>query len=235
MKRITALLLCMILLGTLTGCGEKTSDNDKKIDSEKVAQEAMEDAEERDSFSVEAVEYYFEKAGNIDIKDVAPEWEYTVQKLHAYADDPSNGYGHGVVIFSKADESEVTPDEYKAWLQKVFDATAKASQDGYNIIGWEFVGEGENALSETTLEDAIGGFMSGWCYRYNDKIMTVYVEQKYDNDKESQIGQPLYYYGVSVDIGVGLQKSFGDTMGEAEAYMEENEEEIKEALSDYTK
>lgn len=232
MKRIIALMLCVVLLATLTACGGEPAD-DEKIDAEKGVEKALEEAEERDAFSVEAVEYYFEKSGNLKFADVTPDWEYTVGERHAYADDPASGYGHGVIIFSKADGGEVTAEEYDAWLQKVFDATAKVSKDGYNIVGWEFVAEGEDALAETTLEDAIGGFMSGWAYRCGDKIMTVYVDRKYDNDKESKLGELFYYYGVSLDVGVGLQKSFDDTMDEAEKYIEENEDEIKEALSEY--
>ena len=61
----------------------------------------------------------------------------------------------------------------------------------------------------------------------------VYVSAEYDNDKESEIGKWLYYNGAKVDIGVGLQKSMSETLDEAESYIAENEDEIKEALSDY--
>lgn len=233
MKRLFAILLTILMLGCLTACGDNSSSSDdEKIDAGDVVEKELDKAEEMNSFSEEAVEYYFEKAGNVKLDDVAPDWEYTIGKMQAYADDPDSGYGHGVITFTKTD-GEVSEDEYNAWLKKVFDATAKASQDGYNIIGYEFVADGEDALSKTTLEDALSGFMKGWGYRYNDKIMTVYVDQKYDNDKDSETGALFYYYGVNVDIGVGLQKSFSDTMDEAEQYMEENEDEIKEAVDDY--
>ena len=92
------------------------------------------------------------------------------------------------------------------------------------------MGDGENAGDETTLEDALSGFLQGWCFRKNGKIMAVYVSEIYDNDKESEFDRIFYYYGVKFDIGVGLQKSFGETVDDMEQAFEENEDEIKEAL-----
>lgn len=241
MKKILAIILVGIMVFALAACGgdsagtsapEDKNNEQGTIDAQEVADKALEEAEELDSFSVEAVEYYLKQVLGMSLVDIEPAWEYTVGEYMAYADEPSSGYGHAAIIFTKAD-GEVTGDEYNAWLQKVFAATAGISQDGYNIIGYEFVSEGEDALAETTLEDAIGGFMTGWAFRYNDQIMVVYVEQEYDNDKESEIGELLYYDGVSFDVGTGLQKSWDDTMSELEDYMEENEDEIKDAIEDY--
>ena len=229
MKKLLLLGLTLAMAFTMAACG---GGGDEPASAEDVAEEAVQQAEELDSYSVEAADYYLKNAANLDLASLEPDWEYTVGEKHAYADDPSSGSGHAVVIYSKAD-GEVTSDEYQAWLQKVFDATAKASQDGYNIIGWEFVGEGEDAMAETTLADAMSGFMQGWCFRVNDKNMVVYVSQPYDNDKESEIGEMFYYYGVKFDIGAGLQKSFDDTLDDMEEALEENEDEIKEALEDY--
>lgn len=228
MKKLLLLGLTLAMAFTMAACG----GGDDKSSAEDAAKKAVEQAEEFESFSVEAVEHYLKSAVNMELTSVAPDWEYTIGEKSAYADDPSSGYGHAVVLFSKKD-GEVTSDEYQAWLQKVFDATAKASQDGYNIVGWEFVAEGEDPFKETTLDEAMDGFLQGWCFRVNDKSMTVYVSQAYDNDKESEIGEMFYYYGVKVDIGVGLQKSFDDTMSEAAEYLEENEDEVKEAIDDY--
>ena len=61
--------------------------------------------------------------------------------------------------------------------------------------------------------------------------MVVYVSDIYDNDKESQYDRMFYYYGVKFDIGMGLQKSFDDTLNDAESALEEYEDEIKDALS----
>lgn len=233
MKKIFALLIAVIMLFSFAACGGsedtgKTDADNEKVNAEELAQDALEQAEDFDSFSEAAAEHYL-KAYGISYDELKPVWEYEVSEKGAYADDPASGSGHAVVIFKYTD-GELSDEQIKAYYEQVFKATAAASDDGYNIIGHEFVGDGENAGDETTLEDALSGFLQGWCFRKNGKIMAVYVSEIYDNDKESEFDRIFYYYGVKFDIGVGLQKSFGETMDDMEQAFEENEDEIKEAL-----
>lgn len=233
MKKIFALLLALLMLFCLAACGnsEDTGNNntdDAKVTIEDLAQDALAQAEELDSFSEAAAEHYL-KAYGINYDELKPVWEYTVSEKGAYADDPATGSGHAVVIF-KNPNGEITDEQIKAYYEQVFKVTAAASDDGYNIIGHEFVGDGENPGDETTLEDALNGFLKGWCFRKNGKSMAVYVSEIYDNDKDSELNRLFYYYGVKFDIGVGLQKSFDDTLNDMEQALEENEDEIKEAL-----
>ncbi len=240
MKKLLALLLAAALIFSLAACGgkddteETKANNDEKIDAQDVIEKELEKAEEFESFSEDAVEYYLKKAVDIKLSDLEPDWKWKLKSNYsAYADDPASGSGHAVITFTK-EEGEVTDDEFDAWYKKVFEATAKASQDGHNIRGYEFAGDGEDALGEVTLEEALDSWlMKGWAFRKNDKIYAVYVSSEYDNNKDSEIGKLFYYDGAKVDITVGLQKSFSDTMDEAEKYMSENEDEIKDALNDY--
>lgn len=242
MKKLLALLLVVIIAFVCTACGNKdnddnttTNNNDEgKINAEDVVDKVLEDAEEHESFSQGAVEYYLKKAVGIKFEDIEPDWDWKLKSDYsAYADDPTSGYGHAVIAFTKS-EGEVTDDEFNAWYKKVFDATAKASDDGYNIRGYEFVGDGEDALAEVSLEKALDNWlMKGWAFRVDGKIYVVYVSDTYDKNKESELGKLFYYDGAKVDIGVGLQKSMDDTMDEAESYMAENEDEIKDAINDY--
>ncbi len=233
MKKIFALLLVLLMLFGLAACGDsentgKTDADNEKVNAEELAQDALAQAEELDSFSEAAAEHYL-KAYGINYDELKPVWEYTVSEKGAYADDPANGSGHAVVIF-KNPNGEITDEQIKAYYEQVFKVTAAASDDGYNIIGHEFVGDGEDPGDETTLEDALSGFLQGWCFRKNGKSMAVYVSEIYDNDKDSELNRLFYYYGVKFDIGVGLQKSFDDTLNDMEQALEENEDEIKEAL-----
>lgn len=233
MKKIFALLLALLMLFCLAACGDsentgKTDADNEKVNAEELAQDALEQAEELDSFSEAAAEHYL-KAYGINYDELKPVWEYEVSEKGAYADDPASGSGHAVVIF-KNPNGEITDEQIKEYYEQVFKVTAAASDDGYNIIGHEFVGDGENPGDETTLEDALSGFLQGWCFRKNGKSMAVYVSEIYDNDKDSELNRLFYYYGVKFDIGVGLQKSFDDTLNDMEQAMEENEDEIKEAL-----
>jgi len=233
MKRLFALLLAMMMIFTLAACGEsedngKANSDGEKTNAEDMAENILEDAEEFDSFSEAAVEHYL-KAYGITYDELKPEWEYTISEKGAYADDPANGSGHAVVIFKYAD-GELSDEQIRAYYEQVFKITAAVSDDGYNIIGHEFVGDGENAGDETTLEDALGGFLQGWCFRKDGKNMAVYVSDIYDNDKDSQFDRLFYYYGVKFDIGVGLQKSFEETLDDMEEALEESEDEIRDIL-----
>lgn len=233
MKKSILLVIILVLSLMLFACGdEKAKEKESDFDAQDYIDDVIDEAEKIDSFSEEAVERYLNSIGGLNLDTVKPDWEYNVGNYGAYADDPTSGYGHAVIAFTKT-SGELAEGEYEAWLNKVFNATASASQDGYNIIGYEFAGDGEDALSETTLEEALSGFLSGWGFRKNDKIYVVYVSKEYDNDKESESGSLFYYNEVKIDVGIGLQKSFSDTMNEAESYFEENSDAIKEAIDDY--
>ena len=238
MKKFFALLLAAVMLLSLTACGgDKTPPADSggdegQIDAQDIVEQALEDAEEFESFSVEAVEHFL-KAYGISLDTLEPDWDWVLANDYcAYADEPGSGYGHAVIQFQAA-EGELTDEQINDFYAKVFAATAAISDDGHNIIGYEFVGEGEDALAEVTLEEALDSWMPGWGFRTGGTLMAVYVSSDYDNDKESELDRLFYYNAVEFDIGVGLQKSFDDTWEEMESYFEENEDEIQQALEDY--
>jgi len=235
MKKLFTLLLAAILLLSLASCNESknggtVSTDGEKPNAEDKAEEILDKAEELDSFSQEAVEHYL-KAYGITYDDLKPTWEYAVSEKGAYADDPTGGSGHAVVVFKTPDSSELTDEQIRTYYEQVFNVTAAASDDGYNIIGHEFVGDGENAADEVTLDDALNGFLQGWCFRKDGKSMVVYVSDIYDNNKDSELDRIFYYYGVKFDIGVGLQKSFDEVLKDAEDALDEYEDEIKDALN----
>ena len=237
MKKLFVFLLAMIMVFSLAACGSSNNGGEgnasgEKSNAEDLANDILGDDEEFEAFSQEAVEHYL-KAYGIAYDELKPKWEYTVSEKGAYADDPAGGSGHAVVIFKTSDLSELTDEQIKEYYEQVFKATAAVSDDGYNIIGHEFVGESENPDDETTLEDALSGFLQGWCFRKDGKSMAVYVSDIYDNDKDSEFDRLFYCYGVEFDIGIGLQKSFDETWEDMEDAFEEHEEEIKDALDDY--
>ncbi|MBE6686508.1 MAG: hypothetical protein E7591_04665 [Ruminococcaceae bacterium] len=242
MKKLFALLIAVAILLSLASCGNKATNGNnaqqeqknaqetKKANAQDAAQELLEEAEEFDSFSTEAVEHYLDAYG-IALADLEPEWNWVfANDKCAYADSP--GSGHAVVKYNAA-EGELTDEQIRDYFTAVFNATAAASDDGYNIIGYEFAGEGEDALAEVSLDDALDSWIPGWGFRSNGKFMVVYVDSGYNNDKESELDRIFYYDSVKFDIGVGLQKSFNDTLSDMEDYLEENEDEIKDAIDDY--
>ena len=222
MKKILTIILASLMILTLAACTAKPGEN---VDPGKMSEKAQEDYEDSlETFSPEAAEYYLEKATGIKAADIEPDWEWEfASKYSALGED-----GRGLFTFTKKD-GELTDEEIDTYFKKVFDKTAAVSQDGYNIIGYEFVGEGENALDQTTLEDALGGWLQGWAFRVDGTIYTVYVSSEYDNDKESEFDRLFYYNAVKVDIAQGMQKGWDDYMSD----IEENQDEIEEALKDF--
>ncbi len=222
MKKIIAMILALLMIFVFVSCTAKTGENGDNNKINKKNAEEFEDSLEM--FSPEAAEYYLEKATGIKLSDIEPDWEWEFASKY----DTLGQNGRGLFQFTKKD-GELTDDEMNTYFKKVFDKTASISQDGYNIIGYEFVGEGENALAETTLEDALGGWMQGWAFRIDGTIYTIYVSSEYDNEKDSELDRYLYYNAVKVDIATGMQKGWDDYMSD----IEENADEIEEALKDF--
>ena len=222
MKKILSIILASLMILTLAACTAKPGEN---VDPGKMSEKVQEDYEDSlETFSPEAAEYYLEKATGIKFAQIEPDWEWEFANSY----DTLGQNGRGLFKFTKKD-GEVTDDEINAYFGKVFDSTASISDDGYNIIGYEFVGEGENALDATTLEDALGGWLQGWAFRVDGTIYTVYVSSEYDNDKESTLDRLFYYNAVQIDISQGMQKGWDDYMSD----IEENADEIEEALKDF--
>ena len=244
MKKTLALVLVMVLaLSLLTACGggnnsnapsgdgENSQDATGKINLTDVADSLIEEAKEHNSFSLAAAEAFWKAAG-VDVNAVAPDWDWIVneERMATYGDKLDAAYGHANILFEKSDGSEVTEDDIKAFAQKMFEATAAASDDGHNIIGWDFVSEGEDALSEVSFEKAFAGWLCGWGFMKNGRNMVCYIGDAYDRNKDSQIGALLYYYGVSADIAYGMEKSMDDLWQDMEDAFEEYGDEIQDAL-----
>jgi hypothetical protein len=239
MKKAITIALVLLLALSLAACGG-SSNNDTPtgssgdIDINAAAENLVEDAIEGDAFSEAAAMQALGNRG-IEKSAIEPDWAYTIDesKMTTYGDT-----SHGSVEFIKTD-GEISDEEYQAWLKKVFDATAAASDDGHNIQGFAFGnGDVEKTWDEIANNES---FMLVWSYKYNDTIMDVYPECKEDPDRESEVitneetgsWEIVYHYkSVAVDIATGLQKSFDETMKDAEAAFEEHGDEIEDALRD---
>lgn len=247
MKKLVllALVLCMAL--SLVACGSKTdapasgggssSGGDSgsgDIDLNEVAANMIEEAEELNSFSFKAALNSIAARG-LSQADVEPKWDYVVddEKNQAYGDS-----SHGVIRFSHKGEELTAEGEYDAWKKQLFDATAKASDDGYNIEGFSW-GNGD---VEMTWDDFANkeGMLETWSYRYNGTIMDVYVKQtslkdsEYVQGDDGQYDFVYYYNAMQVDIADGIQKSWDETWADLESAFEEYGDEIEDALRDYT-
>jgi hypothetical protein len=231
MKKIAIFALVLALMLSLAACG---GSSDGKVDLDDAADELVEEAIEHNPFSLAAADTFWNKAAGVDVNAAVPDWDWVVneERMATYGDAPDSAYGHGSILFEKKDGGEISAEEYRAWAKKVFDATAAASDDGHNIVGWEFAGDGEDALSEVSFEKALEGWMQGWGFMRNGRNMVVYLGDAYDTEKTSAIGRELYYYGASADIAFGLEKSMDETLQDVGDAFEEYEDEIRDALQD---
>ncbi len=265
MKKPIILTLALILALSLAACGgnsptsqdgdtakgnDNAQTNDDNGDSgnsnvDELVDDIIDNAVESNSFSLAAAFAAMKRRG-VEQADVEPEWEYTVdeEKNQAYGD--TGEYGNGVIRFTKADGSYLTDEEYEAWAKKLFDATAKISDDGHNIYGHDVLfGENPGADVEITFDDAMGKgsdamiVMQGWGYKYNGNYIRVNIEQAQEKDSEYEqnaSGEWVwihYYNGVQADVATGLQQSFDDTWDDVEDAFDEYGDEIQDALDDF--
>ncbi|MDR1188612.1 MAG: hypothetical protein LBK95_14365 [Bifidobacteriaceae bacterium] len=236
---------------SLVACGGPGAESDAagradggKIDAADVAEAAIEEAAAANAFSEAAAAQAIKKLGGLDEAAVAPDWEFRIDEdsMRNYGDD--SDYGHGSLTFVKA-EGDLTDDDYLAWAGKVFEATAAVSDYGHNVYGYN-TGDGTDPDAEIAFEEALGIgsdawiVMQNWCYRYQGRYIWVNVEKVENPDKESetitdedgQFNLVSYYNGAAVDVSVGLQEGFDDTMGDLEDALEEHGDEIGDILRD---
>ncbi|MDR0293679.1 MAG: hypothetical protein LBH95_05950 [Oscillospiraceae bacterium] len=231
--------------------GGSNSGNDSdggsegKIDLNDAADKLIKEAEEQNAFSMAAAFAAMKERG-VEKADVEPVWDYTVDEDNYQAYGDSGAYGHGVIRFTKKN-GEVSDEEYEAWARKLYDATAKISDDGNNINGYDNLFSDADPLSEISFDDAFGKnstaiiVMQGWGYKYNGTFMRVSIERKeapgFDSEYLQDDGGNWYfthnYTAVEADVATGLQKSFDDAWADMEDAFEEHEDEIKKALEDY--
>jgi hypothetical protein len=250
MKRLTNVMLAAVLAASAAGCGGNPGGSGADggqggANAEEVAADLMEDAAQDNAFSEAAANAWLKAMAGLGKDEIGPDFAYRIDEslMTTYGDNPDDGYGHASIMFI-AEDGELTEDEWLAWMRKAFDATAAASDDGHNVYGFE--GDSDNPDREIPFEEAMGIgsdaliVMQGWGYKVGGTYMHVYVEQVEDPDRESEaetvdgeLTLTYHYYAGSVDIAVGLQQSFDDTLSDAEDALEEHGDEIKDVLEDY--
>ncbi len=230
-RSTTAIVLLTAAAVIAVSCGGRKSGKltaDGKIDAQAVAEKMVKEAEKLDAFSKAAAEYYMKKNGGLNPADILPDWSYTTEpeKNNFYGED-----GKSIMRFVKPEGEELSQEDYIAWVRKVYAATAKISDDGFNIKGFENADDKETALSEKPvdemIEQSLGGWiylgMYDWGYRLDGRMMRIWLNR---NEKDNK-------YWAQIDVCRAMEKNMDELFKDAEEALER--EDVQKALKELAK
>ena len=230
MRKPVILALALSLALLITACkdnggtsesdsGASSGDEDVAHEIKSVEESIFEEALANNAFNLDAALTALNSRG-LGLPQMEPDWGYSIDE------DYNQAYGDAnkcVINFMK-NEGLLSDEEFNAWLKKAFDATAKASDDGYNIQGFPW-GMGDIEMSwEEFFSDSI--FIPSWSYKYGGIIIDVFVnhtmekDSEYGQDENGEWAWTNYYNGVQLEVTTGLQKSWDETWADIEHMLE---------------
>ncbi len=232
MKKIYLALMCMASLAILTACGGGGSQ--AKSEEEKVV-EKLEAAFETGVFGERTKKAAQEAYKGIDLTvgDVEPGFAYLeVDTVKTYRGVVYRGNFEASTVFIKQDMTDVTRDEFDAYVRKIYGVTQGIADNGKVIYGFERRDVLEEAEAEWAVEDILAQTILGfplssydWGFKKEGKFWRMSVELLSANKK--------YPARLEVHFYAALQKSMSDTMKEAEKALEDPE--VQKALEDFGK
>ena len=227
MKRICFALLCIAGIAMVMACGDggKKKEAAVKTGNEKV-DEIVEKAFQ-DMSGIEKFASVLKDAYQIDMKDVAPGFEYLEKSAkgsdYFYGD---NNMNHRVsCVFAKKDGGEISEEEYKAYVKKIYELMKTKAQDGKLIRGFD---GGAEKLEETLVEKSFDKLFESkfwpqeFCYRMGDAF---YVCSMSLEEAKGEIPARIKFETMR-----GLQKSLNDAMEDAEKAL--NDPEVQKVLKE---
>lgn len=196
MKKLFFAMMCMAGLVLTTACGGA----DKKAPSTGDAQvdEQVEKAEKiLDEMSgVDKCEATLQKMYGLTLADVQPDFEFVVVE-EGRDKFMGNEVNLATAVYQKKDGSTITEEEWNAYQQKLFNLTARLSQDGKNVHGYDGIKHltPEEANAVVALEDIQVSHISSWCFKKEDRFKACYMTL-------ADEAEPNY---VTVTLTEGLQ------------------------------
>ena len=213
MKKIYLTLVCMVSLAMVVACGEKKA---KAVTGDEKVDQKLEKAEKKRSEMTgpEKCEATWAKRyeGKLTLADVQPDFafEEVVEGLDCFM---GNGVNLAKAVYQKKDGSQITPEEWKAYVGKIYAATQKLAQDGKVVKGFGShldVKTREQALEELSLEKLLdSGDNLEWAFLKNDLFEACYLALMNAGDKSK----------VAVTFGEGTQKNLEEALKDAEKYL----------------
>ncbi|MBO4476537.1 MAG: hypothetical protein J5737_07445 [Bacteroidales bacterium] len=241
MKRFALILMCAAGIVLCASCGnnggKKSDKKTDKVDIEKVADKVIKDAFEGEKYSKEAAEYYFLKNEGIKLSDLAPDYKLNETSKYTYYGDERDALAN----FKIQEGDTYTKEQHIENVRRIYAITKKASDNGMNVYGFEEKSAKEEAYAEKDLEKMIqdnngskifgieiyiGSY--GWSFVKDGALHRCEISLLEKDDVK---------LGYSVKMYKGLQKSFDETMEEAEKMLEDPEvqKQVEKALKDASK
>ena len=241
MKKTVFALICVACV-TLCACGNQggkkaAKGDDGKVDLEKVADKMMKEAFEGEKYSKEAAEYYFLKNEGIKLSDLAPDYKLNETSKYTYYGDERDALAN----FKIQDGDTYTKEQHIENVRRIYAVTKKVADNGINVYGFEDKSDKEEAMAEKDLEKMIQDNMGtkilgieiyvgsyGWSFLKDGVLHRCEISLLEKDDTK---------LGYSVKMYKGLQKSFDETLSDAEKMLEDPEvqKQVEKALKDASK
>ena len=233
--------MCVAGIVLCAGCGnkggKKSDGKDDKVDVEKVADKMIQKAFEGEKYSKEAAEYYFLKNEGIKLSDLAPDYKLNETSKYTYYGDERDVLAN----FKIQDGDSYTKEQHIENVRRIYAITKKVADNGINVYGFEDKSDKDEALSEKDLEQMIkdnngtsifgieiyvGSY--GWSFLKDGVLHRCEISLLEKDDTK---------LGYSVKMYKGLQKSFDETLKEAEEAFEDPEvqKQLEKAFKDAAK
>ena len=214
MKKLSLALMCMAGLAIVVACGGKKDAAPETGDAE--LDQKIEKVEKKlsEMTGIEKCEATWQKRyeGKLTLADVKPDFEFT-EKEKGFDSFFGNGVNNAKAVYLKKDGSDITPEEWKAYVTKIYNVTKKLAQDGKVVRGFGTdlnVKTREQALEEKSLEQALGGGDNiEWAFLKNDRFEACYLNLQ-NGPKEKY---------VDVTFAEGIQKNLDKAMKDADKYL----------------
>ena len=239
MKRLFVILMCAALCVSCGNKGGKKAEtkDDGKVDIEKVAKKMVKEAFEGESYSKDAAEFYFKKNEGIKLSDLAPEYKLNETSKYTYYGDATSALAN----FKIQDGDTYTKEQHEDNVRRIYAITKKAADNGINVYGFEDKSNKEEAMAEKDLEQMIkdnaGTKILGieiYVGSYAWSFLKDGVLHRCDVNLLEKDDVKL---GYAVKMYKGLQKSFDETMKDAEKALSDPEvqKQVEKALKDAAK
>lgn len=177
MKKLYVALMCVATFALFTACGGdkkgSAANGDEPTDQD--ATEQTEQATEPTN-DVEKCAATLQELYGLTLADVQPDFEFA-EKLEGYDHFNTNGVNLVQLVYTKKDGSKITPEEWQAYLRKIYDLTAtRLSQDGKNVKGYDGMSHltPEQAAAEKSFDEVVESLVTSWCYMRDNRFHACY-------------------------------------------------------------